>query len=76
MRLSGIDPQRSCPRHAHSITSLALSMVRTGCDCADSLADLLCDLMHWSDRARLSFADALYSASFHYAAEVAGEDVP
>jgi len=51
-------------------------MVRTGCDCADSLADLLCDLMHWSDRARLSFADALYSASFHYAAEVAGEDVP
>jgi len=31
----------------------------TGCDYEDSLGDLLCDLMHWADKCRFDFAEAL-----------------
>jgi hypothetical protein len=51
--------------------ALKLFMARTGCDCEDSLADLLCDLMHWADMAGLSFADEMHRARYHYAAETA-----
>jgi hypothetical protein len=51
-------------------------MARTRCDCEDSLGDLLCDLMHWADRSRVSFAEAFYSARCHYAAELAEEGDP
>jgi hypothetical protein len=40
--------------------ALKAFITRTGCDCEDSLADLLCDLMHWADKCQLSFAEALY----------------
>jgi hypothetical protein len=51
--------------------ALKAYMSRTSCDCEDCLADLLCDLMHWADKCRLSFAGELYRARCHYAAEVA-----
>jgi hypothetical protein len=51
--------------------ALKIFMTRTGCDCEDSLTDLLADLMHWSDKAGQCFAVALYRARYHYAAELA-----
>ena len=44
----------------------------TGCDYEDSLGDLLCDLMHWSDRSNFDFEAALCRARGHYEAETAG----
>jgi hypothetical protein len=44
----------------------------TGCDYEDSLGDLLCDLMHWSDRNNFDFEAALCRARGHYEAETAG----
>jgi len=44
----------------------------TGCDCDDSLCDLLCDLMHWSDGNNFDFETALCRACGHYEAETAG----
>ncbi len=41
----------------------------TGCDYEDNLGDLLCDLMHWSDRSNFDFEAALCRARGHYAAE-------
>jgi hypothetical protein len=41
----------------------------TGTDFEDALADLLCDLMHWSDRNNFDFDAALDRARFHYEAE-------
>jgi hypothetical protein len=49
--------------------ALKAFIIRTGCDCEDSLADLLCDLMHWSDKCGLCFEEELYRARYHYAAE-------
>lgn len=37
----------------------------------DSLGDLLCDLMHWADRAGFQFDLALERARCHYEAETA-----
>ncbi len=42
----------------------------TGTDREDSLADLLCDLMHWSDRNNFDFEAALDRARWHYSAEI------
>ncbi|MGE5512902.1 MAG: hypothetical protein ACM31O_16815 [Bacteroidota bacterium] len=42
----------------------------TGCDYEDSLGDLLCDLMHWSDARGFDFEAALERARAHYEAEV------
>jgi hypothetical protein len=53
----------------------ALSTFRnaTGCDHADSLGDLLCDLMHWADAHNFDFSSALARAEGHYAEEIAEE---
>ncbi len=48
--------------------ALRAFIARTGCDCEDSLAHLLADLMHWSDKCRLDFDEALYLAHCHYRA--------
>jgi hypothetical protein len=44
---------------------------KTGTDDEDVLADLLCDLMHWSDRHGGDFENALRLARLHYDAETA-----
>lgn len=44
----------------------------TGTDDEDALSDLLCDLMHWSDRNDLDFEAALARAAMHYEAETEG----
>jgi hypothetical protein len=41
----------------------------TGTDDEDALGDLLCDLMHWSDRNNYDFDAALSRARMHYEAE-------
>jgi len=42
---------------------------RTGTDFEDSLGDLLCDLMHWSDRNGIDFNTMLERAQDHYREE-------
>ena len=42
-------------------------------DDEDTLGDLLCDLMHWSDRNNLDFDAALSRAQMHYEAETTPE---
>jgi hypothetical protein len=46
----------------------------TGADYEDALGDLLCDLMHWSDRNNFDFELALERARGHYEAEIAAFD--
>lgn len=41
----------------------------TGADYEDALPDLLCDLLHWSDRDDVNFHKALKTARMHYEAE-------
>ena len=48
----------------------------TGTDDEDSLGDLLCDLMHWSDRNNCDFEAALCRARGHYEAETAPPPAP
>jgi hypothetical protein len=48
----------------------------TGADAEEALGDLLCDLMHWSDRNNFDFEAALDRARMHYEAETAGEETP
>ena len=68
----------SAPAFAERVASadaaLKAYMSRTSCDCEDCLADLLCDLMHWADKARISFAEEYYRARFHYHAEAADRE--
>jgi hypothetical protein len=45
----------------------------TGADYEDALGDLLCDLMHWSDRNNFDFEAALFRAQGHYRAETADD---
>ncbi len=42
---------------------------QTGCDHADSLGDLLCDLMHWANASNFDFDFALDCARQHYEEE-------
>jgi hypothetical protein len=56
-------------RAASADAALKAYMSRTSCDCEDCLADLLCDLMHWADRCRSSFAAELRRAHFDYAVQ-------
>jgi hypothetical protein len=63
-------------RAASADAALMAFMSRTRCDCDDCLADLLSDLMHWADTCGLSFAEALYRARYHYAAESAEDAAP
>jgi hypothetical protein len=48
----------------------------TGADAQDAVCDLLCDLMHLSDRNEFSFDAALGRARRHYEAETEGEEAP
>lgn len=41
----------------------------TGCDLDDSLADLLCDLMHWAAFRSRNFDKALDQARLHFEQE-------
>ena len=45
----------------------------SGADHEDALGDLLCDLMHWSDRNNFDFDAALFRAQMHYQAEITPE---
>jgi hypothetical protein len=46
-------------RAASADAALLAYMSRTSCDCEDCLAELLGDLMHWADKARLDFGDQM-----------------
>ena len=48
----------------------------TGADAHDAVCDLLCDLMHLSDRSEFGFEAALGRARRHYEAETTGEEAP
>ena len=61
-------------RAASADAALKAYMSRTSCDCEDCLADLLCDLMHWADKARLNFPEEFRHARFHYCAEGADRE--
>lgn len=54
-------------------TALKALMAETGCDREDALADLLCDLMHWSLQHDFDFTAALDRARHHYDAELLEE---
>jgi hypothetical protein len=58
-------------RAASADAALKAYMSRTSCDCEDCLAELLCDLMHWADLARLNFAEEFRHARSRYCADVA-----
>jgi hypothetical protein len=45
----------------------------TGTDDEDSLADLLCDLMHWCNQEDVDFGTALSRVQMNYEAETAPE---
>lgn len=51
--------------------ALRAFMAETGTDYEDALCDLLCDLMHLSDRTPFDFEAALQHARDHYLAETA-----
>ena len=61
-------------RAASADAALLAYMSRTRCDCEESLADLLCDLMHGADKGGLSFAEEFRRAYFHYRVEVADRE--
>jgi hypothetical protein len=46
----------------------------TGTEHDDALPDLLCDLLHWSDRENVHFDKALDTARMHYQAECEEEN--
>jgi hypothetical protein len=56
-------------RAAWAKAALLAFMAQTGADLEDSLCDLLCDLMHLSDRVPFDFEAALQHARDHYLAE-------
>ncbi len=49
-------------------------MTRTSCDCEECVAELLRDLMHWADQARIDFDAELHRARFHYVVAVADQE--
>jgi hypothetical protein len=59
---------------ASADAALKAYMSRMSCDCEDCLADLLCDFMHWADKAQVNFAEEFRRARFHYCAEVADRE--
>jgi len=61
-------------RAASADAALLAYIRRTHCGCEDCLADLLCDLMHWADKCRFSFAEELRRANSNYAAETADKE--
>jgi hypothetical protein len=68
------DPDgKSGDRSAWAGSALATFIQVTGTDLEDAMADLLADLMHWSDRNNYDFDAALDRARHHYEAETDGE---
>jgi len=66
------DPeQTNADRAEWAAAALRHFQCTTGCDYEDSLGDLLCDLIHWSDRSNFDFEAALLRARGHHAAETA-----
>jgi hypothetical protein len=61
-------------RAASADAALAVYMSRTSCDCENCLSDLLRDLMHWADMARLNFPEEFRRARFDYCVEVADRE--
>jgi hypothetical protein len=61
-------------RAASADAALKAYMSRTSCDCEECLSELLRDLMHWADKADLSFAYALHVARFDYVVHVADRE--
>lgn len=59
-------------RAAWAETALAAFIAATGTGREDALPDLLCDLMHWADRAGYDFETARERARDHYTAETGG----
>jgi hypothetical protein len=65
------DPEKmNGDRAAWAAAALRQFQCATGCDYEDSLGDLLCDLMHCSDRDNFDFEAALSRARGHYEAEI------
>lgn len=61
-------------RAAWAQAALTTFIDETGIDLEDSLGDLLCNLMHWSDRNNFDFEAALCRAQGHYEAETASQN--
>ena len=61
-------------RAASADAALLAYMNRTHCSCEDCIADLICDLMHWADKARLNFPAEFRRARFDYCVEVADRE--
>jgi hypothetical protein len=61
-------------RAASADAALVAYMNRTSCDCEECLADLLSDLMHWADKARIDFAGEFRRARRNYCAAVARKE--
>jgi len=68
------DPDRmNDDRAAWADEAVAAFRLEIGTDLEDALADLLADLMHWSDRRGFSFDRELERARTHYEAKTVGE---
>jgi hypothetical protein len=61
-------------RAAWAACALRQFQRETGTDDEDALCDLLCDLMHWSDRNDSDFEAELERARMHYEAETVGDE--
>jgi hypothetical protein len=61
-------------RAASADAALKAYMSRTSCDCEACLSELLRDLMHWADAARVDFASELRRARFDYVVHVADRE--
>jgi hypothetical protein len=71
------DPENmNADRAKWAATALRAFRKATGADAEEALGDLLCDLMHWSDRNNFDFDAALDRARMHYEAETARDEAP
>lgn len=61
-------------RAASADAALKAYISRTSCDCEECLAELLRDLMHWADQARIDFDEELRRARFHRVVAVADRE--
>ncbi len=70
------EPATNRTRAAWAEACVTVFTQHTGCDREDSLGDLLCDLMHWSEQHDFDFDIALDRARSHFEAEVLEEFPP
>ncbi len=63
-------------RAAWAEAALGVFIQHTGCDLEDSLGDLLCDLLHWSEQHEFDFDLAVDRARNHFEAELLDELPP